>query len=220
MDKIYYRRNLLHIIPNNAQFFVTFTLDGALPGHVIKRLLDEKEERIRRAELTGESKYFIEKIYFAKYDNLLANPNNKIKWLEKDELAKIVADKLNEFDGNKYELICYCIMPNHVHLLIDTMNYTPETIDNKGTTNEYYLTDVLRLIKGSTSRKCNIFLEKNGKFWQAESYDHFVRDRNELQRIISYILQNPVKANLCNNWYDWKWTFIKDKYNEFCVARD
>ena len=73
----------------------------------------------------------------------------------------------------------------------------------------------MRLLKGSTSRKCNLFLNKQGTFWQAESYDHFVRDREELQRIISYILYNPVKAKLCNEIKDWKWTYIKEEYNEF-----
>ncbi len=135
--------------------------------------------------------------------------------MENNSLSEIVANKIFEFDNKKYELICFCIMPNHAHLLIDTMNYSPEGIENEGTTKDYYLTDVLRLLKGNTSRKCNLFLNKKGTFWQAESYDHFVRDRKELQRIINYILFNPVKANLCNKIDEWRWSYIKEGYNEF-----
>jgi len=215
MKEHFYRRNLPHIIPDDAQFFVTFTLNGALSYDVIERLQNEKEERIKKAIKTGERKYDIEKIYFGKYDDLLANPSNGVKFIENEHVAKIVADKIHEFDNLKYELICFCIMPNHVHLLIDTMNYTPEKLNNKGSTKEYYLTDVLRLIKGNTSNRCNKILNREGRFWQNENYDHFIRDRNELSRIISYILHNPVKANLCSEIKDWKWTYINPEYNEF-----
>ena len=122
---------------------------------------------------------------------------------------KIVADKIHEFDGEKYKLIAYCIMPNHVHLLIDTFNFSFNSggSENKSSTKYYYLTDILRLIKGNTARYCNQILNRSGKFWQSESYDHYVRNQNELGRIIEYILDNPVKANLCNERSDWKWSY-------------
>ncbi len=215
MKKLFYRRNLPHIIPDDAQFFVTFTLNGALPINVIERLQNEKEERLKNAIGKGERKEDIEKIYYGKYDDLLANSKNGVKWLENEELSKIVSNKLFEFDNKKYKLICFCIMPNHVHLLIDTKHYTPKELEKKGSAKDYYLADIMRLVKGNTSRKCNLILNKTGSFWQAESYDHFVRDRNELYRIISYILYNPVKAKLCNEIKAWKWTYIKEEYNEF-----
>jgi putative transposase len=66
----------------------------------------------------------------------------------------------------------------------------------------------MRLLKGSTSRLCNKELNRTGKFWHHESYDHYVRDEAELDRIIKYIVNNPVKAGLVNDWKDWKFTYL------------
>ena len=50
--------------------------------------------------------------------------------------------------------------------------------------------------KSFTANECNKLLGRTGQFWQDESYDHWVRDDEELQRIIQYVEQNPVKARL------------------------
>jgi REP element-mobilizing transposase RayT len=47
--------------------------------------------------------------------------------------------------------------------------------------------------------------------WQSESYDHIVRDEDEFYRIINYIINNPVKAGLVENWQDWPHTYINEK---------
>ncbi len=71
-------------------------------------------------------------------------------------------------------------------------------------------------IKKFSARTCNKLLNRTGKpFWQHESYDRLVRDRDELYRIIAYVLDNPIKAGLCENHKDWKWSYIKPAYNEF-----
>ena len=57
--------------------------------------------------------------------------------------------------------------------------------------------DILRKIKGSTARECNKILSRTGAFWQHESYDHVIRDEVELKHIVEYVLNNPVKARLC-----------------------
>jgi len=54
-----------------------------------------------------------------------------------------------------------------------------------------------------TSTKCNNHLERCGPFWQKESFDHWVRDVDELERIIRYIEENPVKAGLVASPEDW-----------------
>ena len=48
-------------------------------------------------------------------------------------------------------------------------------------------------------------------FWQHESYDHVVRDENELGRIVEYVLNNPVKVGFCENWEDWKYSYCNFK---------
>jgi len=54
-------------------------------------------------------------------------------------------------------------------------------------------------------------LNRSGTFWQHESYDHVVRGDKELIRIAEYVLNNPVKAGLCERWEDWKWNYCNIK---------
>lgn len=79
-----------------------------------------------------------------------------------------------------------------------------------GVTAPYPLTDTLKLLKGRTARYCNQELHRTGKFWHHESYDHVVRNQKEYERIVWYILNNPVKAGLVETWKDWKFTFVKE----------
>jgi putative transposase len=58
-------------------------------------------------------------------------------------------------------------------------------------------------------------MDRTGRFWEHESYDRLVRDRNELYRVVQYILQNPVKVGLRQHWQDWKYSYIKPDYNDF-----
>ena len=71
------------------------------------------------------------------------------------------------------------------------------------------VTNILRLLKGSTAHECNKKLGRKGAFWQHESYDHVVRNQEELSRIIEYVMNNPVKAKLVDNADDWKWSYCK-----------
>lgn len=55
----------------------------------------------------------------------------------------------------------------------------------------------------------------SNNFWEEETYNRLVRDGDELRRVVRYILNNPVKAGLCEDWKEWKWTYIKSEYDEF-----
>ena len=66
---------------------------------------------------------------------------------------------------------------------------------------------IMKSLKGYTAYEANRILGRKGEFWEAESYDHFVRDDAELARIINYVLNNPVKAGLVKDWRDWKWNW-------------
>ena len=109
-------------------------------------------------------------------------------------------------EGKYLELMAYCIMPNHVHLLIESL--IAGHLKHRGKTAVYQVADMLRLLKGSTARDCNLKLARNGRFWNHESYDHFVRNEQELERTVKYILNNPVKAGLVEEWKDWQFTYI------------
>ena len=71
----------------------------------------------------------------------------------------------------------------------------------------YIVTKILQDLKRFTARECNKVLNRSGAFWQHESYDHVIRDYDELQRIVEYVLNNPVKAGFCEKWEDWKWNY-------------
>ena len=201
-----YRRNLPHIHPYDAIFFITFRLYDTIPQRKLKEFLKRRVIRLKEIKNLSSSvysikKYEIEKRFFADYDGWLDKCSTKRSWLEIAGIANIVARKIHSLDTKNYHLIAYCIMPNHVHLLLKLIH--KDNINHKKT-NTYPLADALRLIKGSTARKCNLILKRNGPFWHHESYDHVVRNEKELNRIIKYILNNPFKAGLAKNRNDWK----------------
>jgi REP element-mobilizing transposase RayT len=123
-----------------------------------------------------------------------------------------VKEALHYRDGKEYDLYAYSIMPNHVHLvckLLESEHMNPSEFKN------YPLTTVLKSLKWYTALEANKVLNRTGSaFWQAESYDHVIRDSDELQRIIYYTLQNPVKAGLVYNWKSWNHSYCKKEFRE------
>ena len=67
----------------------------------------------------------------------------------------------------------------------------------------------MQSLKGYTAYKANRILGRTGQFWEEESYDHEVSNGAELDRIIRYVLDNPVKARLVTHWSQWKWSYCK-----------
>jgi len=229
--KTYYRRNLPHYQPIGYTYFVTYRLSGSLPVEVIKKLKGERENQLREISgisdksLQQENYKRIQSAYFGKFDKLLDASDYGPTWLRQKEIAQIVKDAIHFYDSKKYDLICYTIMSNHVHQVFTPivgrdLSRPQEQIDSPPQNNIDMnvdlqfpiVTDVLRLIKGSTARECNKILNRSGAFWQHESYDHVVRDYNELQRIVKYVLNNPVKEGLCEKWEDWKWSYCNISY--------
>ena len=214
-EGVFYRRNLPHIHPKDATFFITFLLDGTIPLSVLKNLREESNKQVELMKQKFSNRKLSDKTYninkktFGKIDNYLDTNSKGPTWLSKEALSQIVADKMHEMDGIRYKLIAYTIMCNHVHLLINTTGFNASISINKfGKTKNYPLADTMRLLKGSTSRACNKSLGRKGAFWHHESYDHFVRNEEELNRIVKYIVNNPVKAGLVDDWQDWKFTFF------------
>lgn len=70
----------------------------------------------------------------------------------------------------------------------------------------------MKSIKGISAREANKILDRKGSFWQSESYDHIVRDEDELERIIKYIIYYPVKAGLVEKWEDWEHTYLLEDW--------
>jgi hypothetical protein len=65
----------------------------------------------------------------------------------------------------------------------------------------------MQSLKGFTALEANQLLRRSGEFWAHESYDHYIRNPPEWQRIMKYVLNNPVKAGYVANWQEWKWNY-------------
>jgi putative transposase len=201
--KTYYRRNLPHYQPPGATYFVTFRLAGSLPHEVVARLREgrTKDERVLLGTGAREEKdrvIQLRKRHFARFDKLLDTAGQGPRWLQNAVVAKVVSDAIHYRDGREYELLAYCIMPNHVHLVI--------TLGR----NDISLYKVLQSLKRFTAREANKILSRGGAFWQHESYDHVVRDGKELLRVIAYVVRNPEKAGLVDTREAWRWSYCKE----------
>ena len=107
---------------------------------------------------------------------------------------------MHALDGQRYTLEAYCVMPNHVHLVM-----TPLAAEN----GYHALARIMYCIKRPTAIAANRLLGRQGPFWQSESYDHVVRNPDELRRIVAYVLLNPVKAGLVDTANRWLWSYSR-----------
>jgi putative transposase len=97
------------------------------------------------------------------------------------------------FDGERYRLMAWCIMPNHVHVLIETVA-------------AFRLDQVLHSWKSYTAQKANEALGRKGPFWAREYYDRYIRDDQHFADAVAYIEQNPVKAGLVETAAAWRYS--------------
>lgn len=205
--RIFYQRHLPHWQPPGATLFVTFRLAGSLPQFVIDQLraVDRQREAAlsRIGDCTNrEKRADVEaKRAFGRWDATLDRAQNGHCWLADSRIADVVVEALHYRDGRVYELVAFCVMPNHVHLVC-----TPLQRDD-GTYHPLYR--IMQSLKRHTARQANQILGRQGTFWQAESYDHVIRDEKELERIVEYVVDNPVKAGLTMDGFSWLWTYVK-----------
>ena len=114
--------------------------------------------------------------------------------LRDPELAAIVAGALQFFEGQRYELRAWVVMPNHAHVVV--WPKPPQT-----------LSAILHSWKSYSAHEINHRLPAPVvPFWQGESYDHLIRDEDDLHQCCHYTLMNPVNAGLCAQPEDWRWS--------------
>ena len=205
--KQFYRRNLPHIQPEDVILFVTYRLFFELPVEYYSKIQLMKSEFQRKIKLldkrkTEAEKYKFEKKLYDFNDNFIGKFKNSPFWLKNKNIAKIVMDSLFWGNDRRYELFAFCIMPNHVHLMIRPL------IKNK---KPFPLQQIMYDHKHFTAIEANKLLKRKGNFWQDEHYDHYIRNENEFFNILNYIYLNPVKANLVENPDEWEFTYINEK---------
>jgi REP element-mobilizing transposase RayT len=104
-------------------------------------------------------------------------------WLRSEPIARLVEEAFLAFDGARYRLHAWTIMPNHVHVLFTVLPIAP-------------LGDIVSSWKRFTARQANRQLGCSGAFWQTEYWDRFIRNETHFAVVENYIDQNPVKAGL------------------------
>lgn len=205
--KFSYHRRLPHIQPEGATFFVTSRLAGSLPPEVVEKLhrerdlIDAELARIADKRERAEKAYLASRRLFGKWDRAMDASSTGIRYLANTKVAKLVVESLHFRDGKVHELIAYCIMPNHIHIVFRPLEESNDKY--------YSLSKIMHSLKRHTAHEANLILGRSGTFWQHENYDHFARDNAELERIVKYVLHNPVKANLVKEQTDWKWSYCK-----------
>jgi len=110
--------------------------------------------------------------------------------LRKPEAAQIVQDALLYFQGVRYFLDAWCVMPNHVHTV-----FAPAAGMN--------LSKITHSWKSFTGNQINELARKEGAFWERESFDHLIRSEHDTRRLVEYVEHNPVAAGLCRTPEQW-----------------
>ncbi|MEO6872950.1 MAG: class I tRNA ligase family protein [Chthoniobacterales bacterium] len=178
------RRRLPHWQQDGVTYFVTFRLADAIPAD---KLVGLEEERERWLSAHSEPWSAQDKRdYYERFSVPVE------RWLDagygscvlgEPAAARVVAEALKHFAGERYELGAWVVMPNHVHALV-----TPKP--------GHALSAILHSWKRFSAREINRSRGKEGQLWQHESYDHIVRDDASLGRITQYIERNPENARI------------------------
>jgi type I restriction enzyme R subunit len=200
------RRNLPHWDVPGAAYFVTSCLEGSIPALgllQISRYRAGLEGRPKPAELSdAEWKVHRWKLSFVRVEEWLdSNPARRD--LEDPALAAEVVTSFFHFAGERYDLLAYVVMPSHVHWLFRPLPvWVASLTDDERSPRERIVYSINRY----TATVCNRLVGRKGSFWQTESYDHWVRDAEEMERIIRYIEDNPVKARLVQQSHEWRFS--------------
>ncbi len=186
---------LPHWTREGAIYAVRFRLADSLPKTVLDSLKFERQDIVETAKqqgraLTSHEQERLDNIHSEKVEKYLDQGSGKC-WLRDDRIAKAIAHALAVFDGTRYHLLAWCVMPNHVHVVLKPMQ-------------GHDLPEILRSWKSFTSKEINKLLGRQGQLWQSESYDHLVRGENDLRAQIEYVITNPQAAGL----KDWKWVGV------------
>ena len=174
-----HRAHLPHWHQDGKLQFITFRLADSLPQEKLDELEQNKERFMQQHpqpwEKETEAQYY--KLFGSKIDEWLDAGMGSCL-LKFPNIRKIVCDALSFFDGDRYRLHSYVVMPNHVHVLVELLG------ENK-------TGDVLHSWKRHTANQINKLIGGSGKFWQHESFDRIIRDKEHYNNVLRYIANNP-----------------------------
>jgi REP element-mobilizing transposase RayT len=162
---------------------ITLHLADSVPVKVIERW----ENELRH--LTDQHKLSIMK---RRIENYLDQGYGEC-FLRHPHIAKLIQDSLLKYDGVRYRLFAWCVMPNHEHSLMRRFENTN-------------LETIMQAHKSYTAHEANKLLNRKGEFWMAEYYDREIRNEEHFHNALRYIENNPVKAGLCAKPGDWPYS--------------
>lgn len=190
------QRRLPHWDQAGTYAFVTFRLIDSLPQQLIQQLTKERAALLSAAGIDPDVvdlKAALNKLppreasvlrwkLFVGWDSQLDELGGEC-WLRRPEISKIVSDGLLKFDGDRYTMAAFVVMPNHVHLLAAFRE-------------EGMITTQGAAWRRFFARKINSLVGRGDHFWQEDQFDHLVRSEASFDRIRRYIIDNPANAKL------------------------
>lgn len=182
------RGYLPHLDATQLTQFVTFRLADSVPKMLIecwKQELETDTQYTTQSERAAALQESVEQY---------ADAGHGACHLQVPAIAQIVQKALRHFDGARYRLLAWCVMPNHVHVLLELAE------------NGHSLPAIVHSWKSYTARQINKKLDRTGRLWMPDYFDRYIRDQAHLDACIHYIRQNPVKAGLVAAAEDWPWS--------------
>jgi putative transposase len=183
--------NLPHWYQPGVSYFVTFRTEDSMPVEVSRRWHAQRADWLERHGISMGNRNWRDQL--DRLDVALRREFHETfsrQYLEtldkglgacvlrRPELSKIVADALLHFDGDRYHMGDFVVMPNHVHAIVCLLGETE--IEAQCTS-----------WKRFAAKKINQLLKARGRFWQEESFDHLIRSLEQFEAIQRYIAKNP-----------------------------
>ncbi|EMI19962.1 protein containing DUF1568 [Rhodopirellula maiorica SM1] len=219
--ELIHKRSLPHWYVSGAAHFVTYRLAGSLPVTVVHDLNKRRDQLLAKPPDRPPAEYrcHVNRLLFVAYEKYLDQLSN-MDWLRNPRIASMLRQNFYHHDGNKYHLHAYCVMPNHVHLLLTPspqevslpLDANAEIVVGERADAGSPLSTIMHSLKSYTANMANRVLHRTGTFWQPESYDHWARNDDELERITNYIRANPATAGLVSRHEDWPWCSCHDRF--------
>lgn len=181
--------HLPHWQQRNVFVFVTWRLGDSLPKAKLDQWKEEREIWLKRHPRPWNVKMAIRfhKRFSRRIEDWLDQGSGSCA-LKDPALANMVADALRHFDGERYELVSFVVMPNHVHVLFRPLG-------------SHTIPKIVKSWKWFTARKINRKIGTSGRFWQADYWDRLIRHPLHFRRSAEYIRENPTRAGLSDGQF-------------------
>lgn len=195
---------------------ITYRLEGSIPKDELRYLSDRRRVQVEKLDvkILEYPKNLREQVYTqelflinARFEMAIENALHTVTsgpfYLQQPPIRRIVMDSwLNLHDRAKVFVLAICVMGNHVHVIVKAPESIESVLPGK----------LMEKHKGYTARLCNKILNQVGaSFWNDTYFDRVVR-KGRFMTAMWYLLNNPVKAGLVENWQDWEGNYVHPEY--------